>query len=42
VPIKDDESGRYRMMILEGLLLAPATQFEGLEEWIRIKGREGL
>ncbi|KLU90688.1 hypothetical protein MAPG_10540 [Magnaporthiopsis poae ATCC 64411] len=42
VPIRDDESGRYRMMILEGLLLAPATRFEGLEEWIRAEGREDL
>ena len=30
------------MMIIEGLLLAPATRFEGLEEWIKIEGREGL
>ncbi|EPE04350.1 aminoglycoside phosphotransferase [Ophiostoma piceae UAMH 11346] len=42
VPIRDDESGRYRMMILEGLLLAPATQFEGLEGWIRAEGREDV
>lgn len=42
VPIKDDESGRYRMMILEGLLLAPETRFEGLEEWIRVEEKQGL
>ncbi|KIH87312.1 hypothetical protein SPBR_05089 [Sporothrix brasiliensis 5110] len=42
VPIRDDESGRYRMMILEGLLLDPATRFEGLEEWIGADGREDL
>ncbi|CAK7228428.1 hypothetical protein SCUCBS95973_006879 [Sporothrix curviconia] len=41
VPVRDDESGRYRMMILEGLLLSPATRFEGLEEWIRAEGKEG-
>ncbi|KAK3332762.1 hypothetical protein B0T19DRAFT_110996 [Cercophora scortea] len=34
VPIKDDESGRYRMMILDGLLLNPTTRFEGLDEWL--------
>jgi Ser/Thr protein kinase RdoA (MazF antagonist) len=34
VPIKDDESGRYRMMIIDGLLLNPTTRFEGLDEWL--------
>ncbi|KAH6839417.1 hypothetical protein B0I37DRAFT_233732 [Chaetomium sp. MPI-CAGE-AT-0009] len=34
VPIKDDESGRYRMMIIDGLLLNPITRFEGLDEWL--------
>ncbi|KAK0721883.1 hypothetical protein B0T26DRAFT_810854 [Lasiosphaeria miniovina] len=29
VPIKDDDSGRYNVMILDGLLLNPATRFEG-------------
>ncbi|KAM4056074.1 phosphotransferase enzyme family protein [Hirsutella rhossiliensis] len=35
VPIKDDAGGRYNMMILDGLLLNPATRFEGLDEWLR-------
>ena len=30
VPIRDDESGRYNMMILDGLLLNPATRFEDM------------
>ncbi|KAK4135299.1 hypothetical protein BT67DRAFT_419537 [Trichocladium antarcticum] len=34
VPIKDDESGRYRMMIIDGLLLNPTTRFDGLDEWL--------
>ncbi|CRK19066.1 hypothetical protein HYQ45_006421 [Verticillium longisporum] len=34
VPIRDDDSGRYYMMILDGLLLNPATRFEGLDEWL--------
>ncbi|KAM0271144.1 hypothetical protein ACHAQH_009176 [Verticillium albo-atrum] len=34
VPIRDDDSGRYNMMILDGLLLNPATRFEGLDEWL--------
>lgn len=34
VPIKDDESSRYKMMVMDGLLLNPATQFEGLYEWL--------
>ncbi|KAK3298466.1 uncharacterized protein B0H64DRAFT_75799 [Chaetomium fimeti] len=34
VPIKDDESGRYRMMIIDGLLLNPTTRFEGLDKWL--------
>jgi hypothetical protein len=29
VPIKDDDSGRYSIMILDGLLLNPATRLEG-------------
>ncbi|KAH6705789.1 hypothetical protein EV126DRAFT_490418 [Verticillium dahliae] len=33
-PIRNDDSGRYNMMILDGLLLNPATRFEGLEEWL--------
>ncbi|KAK3994287.1 hypothetical protein QBC44DRAFT_349077 [Cladorrhinum sp. PSN332] len=32
VPIKDDAGGRYNMMILDGLLLNPATRLEGLDE----------
>ncbi|KAB5572643.1 hypothetical protein GE09DRAFT_1100341 [Coniochaeta sp. 2T2.1] len=32
VPIKDDGGGRYNMMILDGLLLNPATRLEGLDE----------
>ncbi|KAI0402782.1 hypothetical protein F4802DRAFT_599741 [Xylaria palmicola] len=32
VPIKDDGGGRYNMMILDGLLLNPATRLEGLNE----------
>lgn len=35
VPIKDDDGGRYGMMILDGLLLNPNTRFEGLTEWLR-------
>ncbi|KAI0477841.1 hypothetical protein GGR56DRAFT_639012 [Xylariaceae sp. FL0804] len=31
VPIKDDHGGRYNMMILDGLLLNPATRLEGLD-----------
>ncbi|KAJ0159176.1 hypothetical protein CTA2_10185 [Colletotrichum tanaceti] len=31
-PIKDDDTGRYNMMILEGLLLNQATQLDGLDE----------
>lgn len=27
VPVKDDESGRYNMLYLDGLLLNPATKF---------------
>jgi Ser/Thr protein kinase RdoA (MazF antagonist) len=34
VPIKDDDSGGYNMMILDGLLLNPATRLEGLNEWL--------
>ena len=30
VPIKDDERGRYVIMILDGLLLNPATRFDSL------------
>ncbi|EGY18678.1 uncharacterized protein VDAG_09204 [Verticillium dahliae VdLs.17] len=33
-PIRNDDSGRYNMMILDGLLPNPATRFEGLEEWL--------
>ncbi|KAG8156544.1 hypothetical protein KVR01_013648 [Diaporthe batatas] len=33
VPIKDDDSGRYNMMILDGLLLNPNTRIEELNEW---------
>ncbi|KAI1109073.1 hypothetical protein F5Y14DRAFT_433859 [Nemania sp. NC0429] len=32
VPIKDDDSGRYNMLILDGLLTNKATRFEGLDE----------
>lgn len=32
IPIKDDDSGRYSMMILDGLLLNPTTRFKGLNE----------
>ncbi|KAK3898451.1 hypothetical protein C8A05DRAFT_47250 [Staphylotrichum tortipilum] len=32
VPIRDDESGRYNLMILDGLLLNPATRFQDLNE----------
>ncbi|KAG6356056.1 hypothetical protein INS49_015441 [Diaporthe citri] len=35
VPIKDDDGGRYSMMILDGLLLNPTTRFEGLDEQLR-------
>lgn len=35
VPIKDDDSGRYSMMILDGLLLNPTTRFEELNESLR-------
>ncbi|KAB5554755.1 hypothetical protein GE09DRAFT_1122247 [Coniochaeta sp. 2T2.1] len=34
LPIKDDGGGRYNMMILDGLLLNPATRLEGLDEWL--------
>lgn len=34
VPIKDDESGRYNMMVIDGLLMNPATRFEGLDGWL--------
>lgn len=35
VPIKEDDVGRYGMMILDGLLSDPNTRFEGLTEWLR-------
>ncbi len=31
VPIRDDDSGRYNLMILDGLLLDPATRLDGVE-----------
>lgn len=34
VPIKDDETGRYRMRIIDGLLINPTTRFEGMDEWL--------
>lgn len=34
VPIKDDETGRYRMRIIDGLLINPTTRFEGMHEWL--------
>lgn len=34
VPIKDDDSGRYDMMILDGLLISPATRFDGIDELV--------
>ena len=37
VPIKDDDGGRYSMMILDGLLLNPTTRLEGLNEWLRFR-----
>ncbi|KAH6847077.1 hypothetical protein B0I37DRAFT_374236 [Chaetomium sp. MPI-CAGE-AT-0009] len=35
VPIRDDDGGRYNMMVLDGLLVNSAAQFEGLGEWLR-------
>jgi hypothetical protein len=29
-PVKDDESGKYKLMILDGLLINKATRFEDI------------
>ncbi|OAA59612.1 Aminoglycoside phosphotransferase [Niveomyces insectorum RCEF 264] len=34
VPIKDDGSDSYKMMILDGLLVNPMTRFDGLDVWL--------
>ncbi|KAK3291879.1 uncharacterized protein B0H64DRAFT_242228 [Chaetomium fimeti] len=34
MPIRDDDGGRSNIMILDGLLVNPATRFEELNEWL--------